>query len=65
MRALVQRLVDTGRFLVPLEESARALSAAFNGVLSLRQWGATTASEVKATSDLIFTALITELSKKR
>lgn len=65
MRALVQRLVDTGRFLVPLEESARALSAAFNGVLSLRQWGAATASEVRVTSDLIFTALITELSKKR
>lgn len=65
MRALVQRLVDTGRFVVPLEESSRALSAAFNGVLSLRQWGATTASEVKATSDLIFTALITELSRKR
>jgi AcrR family transcriptional regulator len=65
MQALVQRLVDTGRFQVPLEESARALSAAFNGVLSLRQWGTTTASDVKATSDLIFTALITELSKKR
>lgn len=65
MRALVQRLVDTGRFKIPLEDAARAISAAFNGVLSLRQWGPTTAGEVAATSDLIFTALITELSKKR
>ena len=65
MRALVQRLVDTGRFRVPLEEAARAILAAFNGVLSLRQWGTTSAREVAATSDLVFTALITELSKKR
>ena len=65
MRALVQRLVDTGRFQVPLDDAARAISAAFNGVLSLRQWGATTADEVAATSDLIFTALMTELSRRR
>jgi hypothetical protein len=65
MRALVQRLVDTGRFQFPLEEAARAILAAFNGVLSLRQMGTTAASEVAATSDLIFTALITELSRKR
>ncbi|HSW06059.1 TetR/AcrR family transcriptional regulator [Aquabacterium sp.] len=65
MRALVQRLVDSGRFRVPLEEAARAILAAFNGVLSLRQWGTTSAREVAATSDLVFTALITELSKKR
>jgi AcrR family transcriptional regulator len=65
MRALVQRLVDTGRFQVPLEEAARAIQAAFNGVLSLRQCGTTTADEVAATSDLIFTALITELGRKR
>ena len=65
MRALVQRLVDTGRFQVPLEEAARAILGAFNGVLSLRQWGTSAASEVTATSELIFTALITELSKKR
>jgi energy-coupling factor transporter ATP-binding protein EcfA2 len=39
--------------------------AAFNGVLSLRQWGTTSAREVAATRDLVFTALITELSKKR
>lgn len=65
MRALVQRLVDRGRFQVPLEEAARAILAAFNGVLSLRQMGTTAASEVNATSNLIFTALITELSRKR
>lgn len=64
MRGLVQRLVDTDRFQVPLEEAARAIGA-FNGVLSLRQWGAATAIEAAATSDLIFNALITELSKKR
>jgi hypothetical protein len=57
--------VDTGRFRVPLEEAARAILAAFNGVLSLRQWGTTSAREVAATSDLVFTALISELSKKR
>jgi len=65
MRALVQRLVDTGRFRVPFDEAARAVLAAFNGVLSLRQWGPTTARELAATSDLIFNALITELSKER
>jgi len=65
MRALVQRLVDTHCFQVPLEDAARAILAAFNGVLSLRQWGGATAIEVTATSDLIFNALITELRKKR
>ncbi|WP_092757177.1 TetR/AcrR family transcriptional regulator [Rhodoferax sp. OV413] len=65
MRALVQRLVDTGRFQVPMEDAARAILAAFNGVLSLRQMGTTAASEVAATSNLIFTALMTELNKKR
>lgn len=65
MRALVQRLVDSGRFRVSLDEAARAILAAFNGVLSLRQWGTTSAREVAATSDLVFTALITELSKAR
>jgi AcrR family transcriptional regulator len=65
MRALVQRLVDTGRFRVPLEEAARAILAAFNGVLSLRQMGTTTAIEVAATSNLIFTALMAELGKQR
>ncbi|MDM0037885.1 helix-turn-helix domain-containing protein [Variovorax sp. J22G21] len=65
MRALVQRLVDSGRFRVSLEEAARAILAAFNGVLSLRQWGTTSAREVAATSDLVFTALIAELSRKR
>jgi AcrR family transcriptional regulator len=65
MRALVQRLVDSGRFQVSLEEAARAILAAFNGVLSLRQWGTTSAKELTATSDLVFTALITELNKKR
>jgi len=65
MQALVQRLVDKGRFKVPLEEAARAFMAAFNGVLSLRQLGSTTASDIAATSDLIFTALIAELRKRR
>ena len=65
MRALVQRLVDSGRFQVSLDEAARAILAAFNGVLSLRQWGTTSAREVAATSDLVFTALITELSRAR
>jgi AcrR family transcriptional regulator len=65
MRALVQRLVDSGRFRVSLDDAARAILAAFNGVLSLRQWGTTSAREVAATSDLVFTALITELSRKR
>lgn len=66
MRALVQRLVeDTSRLRVPLGEAARAILAAFNGVLSLRQWGTTSAREVAATSDLVFTALITELSRAR
>jgi len=63
MRALVQRLVDSGRFGVSLEEAARAILAAFNGVLSLRQWGTTSAREVAATSDLVFTALMSELSR--
>lgn len=65
MRALVQRLVDTGRFRVPMDEAARAILAAFNGVLSLPRCGTTTADEVAATSDMIFNALVTELGKKR
>ncbi|SDO70315.1 hypothetical protein SAMN05216303_102133 [Rhodoferax sp. OV413] len=48
-----------------MEDAARAILAAFNGVLSLRQMGTTAASEVAATSNLIFTALMTELNKKR
>jgi AcrR family transcriptional regulator len=65
MRALVQRLVDTGRFQVPFDDAARAVLAAFNGVLSLHQWSPATGKELAATSELIFTALIAELSKKR
>lgn len=63
MKALVQRLVDTGHFKASVEDAARAILAAFNGVLSLRQWSTTTPREVAATSDLIFNALMTELAR--
>lgn len=65
MQALVQRLVDSGHFRVSLEEAAPAILAAFNGVLSLRQWGTTLARDVTATSGLVFTAVINELTKER
>jgi AcrR family transcriptional regulator len=64
MRARVQRLVDSGRFKLSVEESARAIWAANNGVLSVLRRGASR-REIEAVSDLLFVAVTVELAKGR
>jgi len=61
MQARVQRLVDMGRFRGPVDEAARAMWAASNGALSLLQSGASR-KEIEATSELLFNAVVRELS---
>lgn len=62
MHARVQRLVDMGRFRGPVDAAARAVWAASQGALSLVQQGAQR-KEVEATSDLLFKAVVNELSR--
>jgi AcrR family transcriptional regulator len=62
MRARVQRLVDTGRFLWPVDAAARAVWAASQGALSL-VWQNTPRKDVEATSRLLFDAVVKELSQ--
>jgi AcrR family transcriptional regulator len=61
MQARVQRLVDMGRFRGPVDEATRAIWAASNGALSLLQGGASR-KEIEATSELLFNAVVRELS---
>lgn len=62
MQSRVQRLVDMGRFRGPLDAAARAIWAASQGALSLVQQGAPR-KDVEATSDLLFKAVVNELSR--
>jgi AcrR family transcriptional regulator len=64
MRARVQRLVDMGRFRGPVDDAARAIWAASNGVLSLIPQGVPR-GEVEQVSDLLFRAVVAELSAPR
>jgi AcrR family transcriptional regulator len=61
MRSHVQRLVDRGVFKVGVDEAARVVWAASNGVLALVSAGRTR-REVEAASDTLFDAVITKLS---
>lgn len=62
MRSRVQRLVDMGRFRGPADTAARAVWAASNGALTLVQQGASR-KDVEATSELLFAAVVNELSR--
>jgi AcrR family transcriptional regulator len=62
MHARVQRLVDMGRFRGSVEVAARAIWAASQGALSLAEQGAAR-KDVEATSELIFNAVVNELSR--
>lgn len=62
MHARVQRLVDLGRFRGPVDDAARAIWAASQGSLSLVQRGIAR-KDIEATSDLLFNAVVSELSR--
>jgi AcrR family transcriptional regulator len=62
MHSRVQRLVDMGRFRAPVDGAARAVWAASQGALSLIQGGAAR-KEIEAVSDLLFRAIVAELSR--
>ena len=62
MYARVQRLVDTGRFRLPVDAAARAVWAASQGVLSMVRQNAAR-KDVEATSRLLFDAVVNELSR--
>lgn len=62
MHARVQRLVDLGRFRGPVDAAARAVWAASNGALALVHLGAAR-KDVEAASDLLFNAVVGELSR--
>lgn len=64
MRGRVQRLVDSGRFKLSVDESARAIWAASFGALSLLTRGASK-REMEAVSNLLFVAVTTELMQER
>lgn len=61
MYGRVQRLVDMGRFVGPVEAAARAVWAASQGVLSLVHPGSRH-TDIKSTSALLFNAVVAELS---
>lgn len=65
MRGIVQRLVDSNRFKRSVNESSRAIWAASNGVIFLVTSGKLSAEEIKSTSELMFFAVTTELTKKK
>lgn len=62
MRARVQRLVDRQVFRLGVDEAARAVWAACNGVLSLTSHGASK-REIEATSELLFGAVVSRLQQ--
>jgi AcrR family transcriptional regulator len=64
MHAKVQRLVDTGRFRLPVDTAARAVWAASQGALSLIR-NDVSRKDVEATSDLLFESVVRELSRPR
>jgi len=61
MRARVQRLVDTGRFLVPVDTATLAVWAASQGLLAMVHQGPSR-KEIEALSDLLFHAVVDKLS---
>jgi hypothetical protein len=62
MFARVQRLVDTGRFRLPVDAAARVVWAASQGALSLVGQNVAR-KDVEATSRLLFDAVVSELSR--
>lgn len=60
MRARVLRLVDRGVFRADVDDAARAVWAACNGVLSLASQGVAE-REIRSTSELLFTAVVSRL----
>jgi AcrR family transcriptional regulator len=62
MHARVQRLVDMGRFHSPVDLAAQAVFAASQGALSLVRNGVAR-RDVEAVSELIFNAVVNELSR--
>lgn len=62
MHGRVQRLVDLGRFRGPVDAAARAVWAASNGALALVHLGAAR-KDVEEASDLLFKAVVGELSR--
>lgn len=62
MQSRVQRLVDLGRVRGPLDSAARAIWTANQGVLALILQGHRP-KDVKAMSELMFKAVITELGR--
>lgn len=63
MRSRVQRLVDMGRFIGPVDTAARVIWAASQGALSLVHQGASR-KEIEAASDLLFDAVVAKLSSR-
>lgn len=61
MQSRVQRLVDTGRFQVPVDTAARAVWAASQGLLSLAHQGPSR-KDVEVISELLFNAVVEKLS---
>jgi len=61
MHSRVQRLVDTGRFKVPVDTAALAVWAASQGLLSLVNQGPSR-KDIDAISDLLFNAVVLHLS---
>jgi AcrR family transcriptional regulator len=62
LHARVQRLVDMGRFRGPADAAARAVFAASQGAMSLVHHGEPR-KNVEAASELIFNAIVNELSR--
>lgn len=61
MHARVQRLVDTGRFKVPVDTAALAVWAASQGLLSLVLQG-NSRKDIEVISELLFNAVVDKLS---
>lgn len=64
MRAIVQRLASEGRLRTEVDTAARTIWAASNGILTLFMQG-TAVPEIRATSDLLFDALVTKLVRPK
>ena len=61
MQSRVQRLVDMGRLLGPIDAAARAVWAASQGAIALVHLGASR-KEIEAVSDLLFKAVVEKLT---
>jgi AcrR family transcriptional regulator len=64
MRAIVERLGNTGRLTTNVDTAARTIWAAANGVLTLFMQG-TPAAEIKPSSELLFDALMAKLVRPK